>query len=99
MHCDFEWDPRKAAQNVAKHAVSFELASTVFRDSNALSIYDATHSSEEDRWLTLGFGLNGMLLVVHHTFVQLDEHTALIRVISARKATAREQRQYMEQAP
>lgn len=96
MQYGFEWDPRKAAANAAKHGVLFEQAAMVFKDPNHLSLYDADHSEKEDRWFTLGLGSTGALLVVHHTFVQSDAHTAIIRLISARKATKREQGQYSE---
>ena len=50
----FEWDPTKAHTNVAKHGVTFQRATLVFRDPLALSLYDAEHSDTEDRWATLG---------------------------------------------
>lgn len=90
----FEWNPRKEAKNRQKHGVAFELAAKVFRDPLALTIRDAKHSDEEDRWITLGRSGNGSLLVVVHTFQELDEASALIRIISARPATKRERRDY-----
>jgi uncharacterized DUF497 family protein len=96
MQFNFEWDPYKAAANATKHGVSFELASTVFKDPNAISVFDPEHSGKEDRWLTLGVSSTGMPLVVHHTFVQADADTAIIRLISSRKANNRERRQYAE---
>lgn len=96
MEFYFDWDPRKAAENARKHRVSFEQASTVFKDSRAVSVYDTEHSEKEERWLTLGVSSTGVLLVVHHTFEELDADTAIIRLISSRKATQREQRQYAE---
>src|SRR5882672_8341152 len=88
----FAWDPVKAAANRRKHSVSFEQAATVFRDPLALSRYDDEHSEgeSEERWLTLGEDENGTLLVVSHTFEELAADEALMRVISARQATARE---------
>ena len=96
MRYYFEWDPQKAKINLKKHKVSFERACTVFKDPNALSIYDEEHSEEEERWITLGMDINGTLLVVVHTFEQLDENTCKIRIISARKATKKEIKQYNE---
>jgi uncharacterized DUF497 family protein len=97
MQFNFEWDPQKAAANARRHGVSFERASTVFRDPHAKSIFDVDHSTTgEDRWLTLGVSSTGALLVVHHTFAEIDADTAIVRIISSRKATRREQRQYME---
>ena len=96
MNYNFEWDPNKARINRRKHGVSFEQAATVFKDPRALSIYDQSHSKGEDRWMTLGLSAGGGLLVVHHTFEQRDDSTAQIRIISGRKATKREIRQYTE---
>ncbi|GAB6162196.1 BrnT family toxin [Desulfothermus naphthae] len=97
MRYYFEWNPQKAKTNLKKHKVSFERACTVFKDPNALSIYDEEHSEKEDRWITLGMDINGTLLVVVHTFEQLDENTCKIRIISARKATKKETKQYNEE--
>ncbi len=91
---NFEWDPEKAKGNLAKHEVAFESAATIFRDPNALSVFDEDHSGKDDRWITMGFDSSGALLVVHHTFQNVDESTCLVRVISARKATKAEARQY-----
>jgi hypothetical protein len=90
----FAWDPEKAAGNRGKHGVTFEQAATVFRDPLALSLYDEEHSETEERWLTLGLDENSALLVVSHTFEELSDEEALVRVISAREATAREREQY-----
>lgn len=90
----FEWDPAKAAGNRRKHGVGFELAATVFQDPMALSRFDDEHSQTEERWVTLGQADNGTLLVVVHTYQEIDEHNAAVRIISARPATQREQRDY-----
>jgi uncharacterized DUF497 family protein len=90
----FEWNNKKAATNKVKHKISFQEAATVFKDRNALSIYDKEHSYQEDRWITLGLSNNGKLIVVSHTFLEIDKETNLIRVISARKATKKEIEQY-----
>ena len=91
---DFEWDDAKAAANFRKHGVTFEQAATVFRDPLALSLYDEEHSETEERWLMLGEDENGALLVVNHTFEELSDGEALVRVISVREATAHERAQY-----
>ena len=91
---NLEWDPEKAKGNLAKHEVAFESAATVFRDPNALSVFDEDHSGKEERWVTMGFDRGGALLVVHHTFQNVNESTRAVRVISARKATKTEARQY-----
>jgi|SRR5437867_1801066 len=91
---NFEWDPHKAAVNARKHGVSFERAATVFRDPEALSLFDRAHSQVEDRWVTLGMDAHGQLLVVSHTWRDTGEGAARCRIISARKATKTEARQY-----
>ncbi|MBI4662194.1 MAG: BrnT family toxin [Verrucomicrobia bacterium] len=91
----FEWDPPKAAANLRKHGVSFERAATVFQDPEALSLYDRAHSAAgEDRWITLGMDAHGQLLVASHTWREAGEGTTRCRIISARKATKTEARQY-----
>lgn len=89
----FEWDPKKAFNNRRKHGVGFEQAALVFRDPQALSIYDQEHSETEDRWITLGKSEENMLVVVH-TCREISDNKAIIRIISARRATKRERRQY-----
>lgn len=87
----FEWDPDKAALNLKKHAVSFEEASTVFEDPDALVIDDPEHSAWEERFIILGISATARLLVVCHC---LRESEGVIRIISARKATRSESSQY-----
>ena len=55
MNYNFEWDPKKAKSNVSKHNISFEAASSVFKDENSISVFDESHSDNEDRWATIGF--------------------------------------------
>jgi len=97
MRYIFEWDPRKAQENLRNHRVSFERASTVFRDPQAISLFDQDHSQEEDRWLTMGIDRAGSVLILSHTFQQIDSDTCRVRIISARKATKSEIRQYQEE--
>lgn len=96
MRFQFDWDQEKEAKNVQKHKVSFRLAATIFRDPNQLSLFDEIHSDGEDRWITLGIDRSGILRVVVHTFKQVDEDRFEIRIISARKATLAEAKQYSE---
>jgi len=96
MKFDFGWDPRKAKVNQRKHGVSFGQAATVFKDPRMLSVFDHEHSEEEERWVTLGISSTGALLAVHHSFKMTDTETALIRIISSRKATRAEKKQYAE---
>ena len=90
----FEWDPIKARRNLNEHGIAFERAATVFLDPEALSLFDQEHSQTEDRWITLGLDRAGTLLVVSHTYREETETSARIRLISARKATKNETKQY-----
>ena len=96
MRYDFEWDIKKAKANSRKHEVSFERATTIFRDPNLLSIPDEEHSESEERWITIGMDESGILLVLVHTFTRTTTESARLRVISARKATKTEAKQYEE---
>lgn len=88
----FEWDDNKAKLNVEKHGVTFEEASTVFEDYNSLFRDDPDHSDDEERFLLLGMSSQLKILVVCHCIREQDT----IRIISARKATNNEKRQYEE---
>ena len=94
MQYSFEWDPVKAKENVRKHGVSFERAAHVFLDPFAVSVFDDEHSSYEDRWITIAQNGNEVILVVVHTFRELDTNHSNVRLISARKATKSETKQY-----
>ena len=96
INYNFEWDPGKARDNRAKHNVSFDEAATVFKDPRALSIFDQGHSEDEERWITMGISENGRLLVVAHTFRPEGKAAVMIRIISSRKATKQETREYGE---
>lgn len=89
----FEWDTDKAKKNIETHGVSFDEASTTFKDTLSLTIHDPLHSDEEDRFILIGSSIENRLLVVVHT-----ERGNKIRIISARKATKKERRQYEENA-
>ncbi len=94
MKFNFEWDPYKAKQNLRKHKVNFEPTAEVFLDPLAISIYDEKHSIDEDRWITIGKDRSDNVLVFIHTFHEEDTDNCKIRVISARKATKKEIKQY-----
>lgn len=94
MRYDFDWDIGKAKSNFHKHKISFERATTIFRDPNLLSIPDDEHSDFEERWITIGLDENGILLVLSHKFEHLSPTVCKIRIISARKATNSEKEQY-----
>lgn len=87
----FEWDERKATANVRKHGVSFEEAKSVFVDERAKLIDDPDHSEDEDRFVLLGLSSTLRLLLVCHCYRSED---SAIRIISARKATAKESEFY-----
>jgi len=87
----FEWDPGKAAENLAKHGVSFEEAATVFRDVRSATGADPDHSLDEERFVTFGISTDGRLLAIAHT-----DRDDTIRIISARPATPSERKIYEE---
>ena len=88
---EFEWDENMAQINRRKHGVSFEEASTVFEDIDALQIFDPDHSESEDRFILLGMSSVLRILVVCHCYRANDSK---IRIISARKATRNESSTY-----
>ena len=88
----FEWDEAKSKINAQKHGVTFQEARTVFQDDYALVIPDTEHSQDEDRFIILGLSVLANMLVVCHCCRGEDD---VIRIISARKATTAETRQYM----
>ena len=91
MDIEFTWDENKNKVNLKKHRVSFEEAKTVFLDEDAKMIYDPDHSQDEDRFVLLGISMHLRILVVCHCYRKSNE---IIRIISARKATKKEERQY-----
>ncbi len=90
---EFEWDPRKNRANLRKHRVAFEEARSVFFDEDALVASDPDHSDEEDRFLIIGFSIRARMLLV--CFCE-RRGGHVIRIISARKATRKEQYQYRQ---
>ena len=89
----FEWDAVKLARNQKKHKINFELAATIFNDPLMLTVPDVEHSETEERWLSLGQAESSRLLVVIHTYQEINTHEANVQIISARPATKHEQRQ------
>ncbi|MFM9968646.1 MAG: BrnT family toxin [Burkholderiales bacterium] len=88
---DFDWDPEKAAENAAKHGVTFEEAGSVFSDPLAITFPDPDHSVDEERVLTFGMSNQGRLLAVIST-----DQSDTLRIISARTTTRRERGIYEE---
>jgi hypothetical protein len=85
----FTWDLDKERRNKRIHGVGFQEATTVFGDSLAVTVFDPDHSVGEERFVTVGQSSSGSLLVVYHT-----EQAGNIRIISARRATAHERKDY-----
>ena len=94
----FEWDTNKEKINIQKHGISFEHATYVFADPFALNKYDNENSENEDRWILLGKSLNETILVVAHTFRDIDG-IEFVRIISVRRATKREKQAYQKRYP
>jgi uncharacterized DUF497 family protein len=91
IELQFDWEPVKAKENLRKHGISFDEAQTVFYDDYAMEFYDDTHSEYEDRFLLLGLSSRLRLIMVCHC---CRESESVIRIISARKATANEAKFY-----
>ena len=87
----FEWDSEKANKNVKKHGISFEEAGLIFQDNSLIEFYDRAHSIDEKRIIAIGM-VNEILSVVY-----TERHESTIRLISARKATKKEEVMYYEQ--
>ena len=91
----FEWDEPKERTNLGKHGISFDEAKAVFFDPLHLSLLDHRFSYFEERWITLGQTGKRKLVVVAQLIFS-EEGEEVIRIISAREATANERRQYEE---
>ena len=92
----FQWDPAKNLANQRKHGISFEDASEIFRDPLFVSLKDRIEDGEQ-RWQTYGKVGNRLLMMVAHTVQEEDAHGAtieVIRIISARHASRKEQKIY-----
>jgi uncharacterized protein len=92
----FEWDEAKAASNERKHDVTFELASSIFQDPRLFTIPDLEHSEIEDRWFSIGIARNGEVISVVYLWTETNPGLIEVRLISARRATRPERRQYEE---
>ena len=91
MALEFEWDAAKAERNLKDHHVSFDEATTVFRDTLSITIADPDHSESENRFIDIGMSHLGRLLVVSYT-----DRQDRIRIISARLPTRAERKSYEE---
>lgn len=88
---DFSWNEGKNRENLRKHGINFAEASTAFSDENARLRHDPDHSQDENRFILLGFSAKLRLIVVTHVY---REDGQQIRIVSARKATRNERKQY-----
>jgi uncharacterized DUF497 family protein len=91
MKLTFEWDEVKARENIRKHKVSFDEGKTIFNDPFLLTFPDIDSSESEERYVNIGLSVKDRVLVLIHT-----ERQGKIRIISCRKAKARERRFYEE---
>ena len=87
----FEWDEVKARENLKRHKVSFDEGKTIFNDPFLFTYPDIDSSEAEERYINIGLSVKNRVLVLIHT-----ERQSKIRIISCRKATARERRHYEE---
>ena len=97
MNHIFEWDEDKNRINYQKHGITFEEATTVFDDEHMLLLADEDHSDGEDRFLAVGYSGGSLyipkLLLVCHCYRISD---TIIRIISARRPTRQERKDYEE---
>ncbi len=89
----YNWDDKKNALNFKKHSIWFEEAQTVWADPKSVEFFDVAHSEGEDRYIRIGFSTKSRLLLV--VFCERQSGN-VVRIISARKATIREKKQYEE---
>ena len=89
----FSWDEKKSQSNLRKHGISFDEALTVFDDIYARLIPDPDHSEVEERFILLGLSVKSHILTVVHCYRDKDN---IIRIISARKSTKKEEKKYKE---
>ena len=88
-----DWDSNKNSENIKKHGISFEQAQEIFLDPLHLSILDERFSYFEEHWITMGATQRGDVVAVAHLYF-VEEPEERIRIISARRATPQERRQY-----
>ena len=89
MSVEFTWDPKKNRENIRKHGVSFEKAMTIFENFPLQVYYDPGHSTDDERYIAIGFSLRARILLVVHCE---NKKGTVVRIISARKATRKERR-------
>jgi len=96
MKLIFDWDAKKARSNIKKHKISFDEAKTIFLDSYLVTYPDRLHSFYEERYISIGYSTRNRILLAVHTEHEEAENTIVIRIISSRKATPEERKNYEE---
>jgi uncharacterized DUF497 family protein len=91
---EFRWDENKNKQNIRKHSISFEDAAEVFDDPLHISILDKRFDYFDERWITIGSLKKGSIIVVGHLYYLTENSDEIIKIITARKATKKEVKQY-----
>ncbi len=94
MKLIFEWDENKARRNLEKHKVSFEEARTIFADPLLITFVDEFHVDKEERFISIGLSENNRVLLAVHTEREERDEAIIIRIISCRKTTQSERKQY-----
>jgi uncharacterized DUF497 family protein len=89
----FEWDPKKAAANLRKHGVDFDMARTVFADPDRIEAFSRLAAGEE-RFVSIGTAADGNILTIAFTWRIHEDQTKRCRIISARKAHRHERSRY-----
>lgn len=96
MKLIFEWDANKARTNITKHKVSFDEAKTIFFDPDLVTYPDKFHSDYEERFISIGHSTKNRILLAVHTEHEETDNIIIIRIISSRKATLQERKNYEE---
>jgi uncharacterized DUF497 family protein len=90
----FVWDARKAARNLEKHGVSFQVAATVFADPEGLEWEDLEHSHQENRFRRLGMSAEGRIVILVYSYRRLKDGKETLRIITAPRASPKEREAY-----
>lgn len=94
MKTIFEWNDNKARINFEKHKISFDEARTIFADPLLITFVDEFHSNKEERFVSIGLSEKNRVLLAVHTEREETNEVIVIRIISCRKATHSERKQY-----
>ncbi|HAM53344.1 MAG TPA: hypothetical protein DCP92_22615 [Nitrospiraceae bacterium] len=91
---EFEWNENKNKEDIKKHGISFEEATEVFHDPLHISIMDRRFDYFDERWITIGSTKTGNFIVLGHLYYLTENGEEVIKIITARKATRKEKKQY-----